>query len=443
MKSTSNKNLNPARILVSGYLIVIAFGTLLLMLPLASTDGNSLGFIDSLFTSTSATCVTGLIVVNTEAAFTVFGQTVILFLIQIGGLGIMSMSTLVALLIGRRLSLKERMLVQQDLNNLKLVNVISMVKYVFCFTIVIEFTGALALYFRLSKDRSTEKAVYQAVFHSISAFNNAGFDVFGNSLESFTSDAVINSTIMILIILGSIGFAVLLEVYSFRKIRRFSIQTRFAVKMSLILLVLGFVLIYAMEWNNKATIGGLDLKGSIFSVAFLSVTPRTAGFNTVPTSALKDSTLFLLMLFMFIGASPGSTGGGIKTSTFGVLLLAVKQTLMGKKDIELEKRRLEENIVMKCLAITLLATGLVFFISICLTTSENMKFLPILFETVSAFGTVGLSTGITSELSSFGKVLITLTMFAGRVGPLTLVLSFSQLQTQPKIRYPVEKIMIG
>ncbi len=435
--------LTPAQILVLGYFVVILSGTILLMLPVSTTAAGGLNPVNALFEATSATCVTGLIVVNTKTAFTLFGQIVILFLVQIGGLGIMTMSTLIAFVIGKKITLKERMIIQEDLNQFKISGMVRLVQYVLGFTIVIEGTGAFLLFLRLLKDNPFFHALYLAIFHSVSAFNNAGFDIFGNSLENFTGDFMINFVMTSLIILGGIGFGVMAELYNNFKFKKTSLQTKIVIAITLILLIAGFFLFLFLEFSNDQTMGNLAFKDKLMSAFFLSVTPRTAGFNTLPTGSLRSSTLFLVIVLMFIGASPGSTGGGIKTTTFGVLLITVWNMMIGKQDIEVYNRRLDKDVVFKALSITILSLGLIVFVTIILTITENMEFLRVLFETVSAFGTVGLSTGITDKLSAFGRLLITITMFAGRVGPLTLAIAFAERQRKGIYHYPKEKIMVG
>ena len=435
------KNLSPAQYLVSGYFVIIMLGSLLLMLPMATTDGQGLGAVDAVFTATSATCVTGLIVVNTKEAFTIFGSTVIMFLIQIGGLGIMSMSTLFAFIVGKKISLKERLIIQEDLNQYQISGMVRLVQYLLGFTFAIEGTAAAILFLRLSQDYPFWKAIYLSIFHAVSAFNNAGFDLFGNSLESFTGDITINLVIMALIILGGIGFGVMMEAYNRIKFKKTTLQTKIVVVMTLALLAFGFITFFVLEYNN--TLEGLPLLDKTLGAMFLSVTPRTAGFNTVPTGALKQSSLFLIIVLMFIGASPGSTGGGIKTTTFGVILVTMKNMITGKEDMEIYNRRFEKQIVYKAFTITMLAAALVILVTTLLLIIEDFKFIDALFETVSAFGTVGLSTGITGSLSKISRVLITITMFAGRVGPLTLAVAIGEKQRKGTYHYPTEKVMVG
>ena len=437
------KELTPAQILATGYMVVILTGTILLMLPIATANGNGLNIIDALFTSTSATCVTGLIVVNTSSAFTVFGQLVIMILIQVGGLGIMTMSSLIAFILGKKISLKERLIIQEDLSQFNISGMVRLVRYVIGFTFIIEGTGAFLLWFRLIKEYNFWKAIYYSVFHAVSAFNNAGFDLFGNSLVDFTGDIIINFVIMALIILGGIGFGVLVEINNLRNIFDTSLQTKIVLAVTIILLIIGFFMILGLEFDNDSTMGNLPIGNKMLSAFFLSVTPRTAGFNTLPTGALRSSTLFFIVVLMFIGASPGSTGGGIKTTTFGVMVITLWNMMTGKRDIEIYNRQLEKEVIFKSISITLLALGLVVFVTITLTITENMEFLSVLFETVSAFGTVGLSTGVTSHLSDFGRILITITMFAGRVGPLTLAIAFAEREQKGIYHLPKEKIMVG
>ena len=435
--------LSPAQILVAGYFTIILTGTILLSLPMATTAAGSLGFIDSLFTATSATCVTGLIVVNTSSAFTVFGQVVIMLLIQIGGLGIMSMSTLMAFLIGKKISLKERLVIQQDLNQFGISGLVRLIQYVLGFTLIIEGAGAIFMFTKLIHEYKIVKAIYYSIFHAVSAFNNAGFDLFGNSLAGFTGSIIMNFAVMILIILGGIGFGVLTESTNDKRFGKSSLQSKIVVIITLILLVIGFLVLLALEFNNPETMGNLPFGEKILSAMFLSVTPRTAGFNTLPTDALHSSSLFFIIILMFIGASPGSTGGGIKTTTFGIMVITMWNKIIGKKDIEIYNRRIDEEDVLKAMAITLLAMALVVLITIILTITESKPFIDILFETVSAFGTVGLSTGVTPTLSTIGRVLIIITMFAGRVGPLTLAVAFAERERKGVYHYPKEKIMVG
>jgi len=436
-------NLTPAQVLSLGYLVVILLGAILLTLPIATTNGEGMNFLDSVFTATSATAVTGLIVENTSTFFTVFGQVVILCLIQIGGLGIMCMSTLFALLLGKKITLRERLIIQQDLDQFELSGIIRIVKYVIGVTFAIEGIGAFILFIRFLFDMPAGKALYFGIFHSISAFNNAGFDIFGNSLENFTGDIIVNLVITSLIVLGGIGFAVIAEVYSGKRFKNFSLQTKLVLSVTAILLIVGTIISFILEYSNPATIGNLPLGEKVIASYFLSVTPRTAGFNTVPTGALRSSTIFFTIILMFIGASPGSTGGGVKTTTFGALAAVLYSRATGRDDIELFKRRLGKETIYNALSIVLIALLLVVTVTMILTITEEAEFLDLFFEAVSAFGTVGLSTGVTGSLSIIGRIVIILTMFAGRVGPLTIALAVGERKDKVNIRYPKEKILVG
>jgi trk system potassium uptake protein TrkH len=351
------------------------------------------------------------------------------------------MSTLFAFIIGKKISLKERLIIQEDLNQYQISGMVRLVQYLLGFTFAIEGTAAVILFFRLVEDYPAGRAIYLAIFHAVSAFNNAGFDLFGNSLENFTGDITINFVIMALIILGGIGFGVMVEAYNRVRFKKSTLQTKIVLVITLALLIFGFIVFFVLEYDN--TLAGLPLLDKTLGAMFLSVTPRTAGFNTVATGALKQSSLFIIIILMFIGASPGSTGGGIKTTTFGVMLVTLKNMITGKEDMEVYNRRFEKKIVYEAFTITMLAAGLVVLVTTLLLVIEDFQFIDVLFETVSAFGTVGLSTGITGQLSDISRVLITITMFAGRVGPLTLALAFGERVRKGKYHYPTEKVMVG
>ena len=443
MKKIDIDNLSPAQILSLGYLTVIIVGTILLSLPIATASGQAMNPLDALFTATSATAVTGLIVENTATFFSTFGQVVIMILIQIGGLGLMTMSTLFAFLIKKKLTLKYRLMVQQDLDQFELSGIIRLVRYVVFVTFTIEATGALLLFTRFIREMPVGRAAYYAIFHAVSAFNNAGFDIFGNSLENFTGDITVNLVITALFILGGIGFAVIAEIHSGKRFRDFSLQTKLVLAVTAILIVGSTVVVFVLEYTNPATLMDLSLGEKALSSYFTAVTPRTAGFNTLPTGNLRDSTIFFVIVLMFIGASPGSTGGGIKTTTFGSLLTVLYSKARGKEDIELFKRRLSKQTIYTAVTVVSISAFLVFVITMLLTISENAPFIDLLFEAVSAFGTVGLSTGVTPELTTVGRMLIIITMFAGRVGPLTIAMAIGEQDIKGNVKYPKEKILVG
>ncbi|MEH7883688.1 TrkH family potassium uptake protein [Bacillus sp. JJ1609] len=438
--------LDPPKILVLGFAALILIGAFLLTLPGATVDGNGLPFLDALFTATSATCVTGLVVVDTGSTFTRFGQMVILSLIQIGGLGFMTFATFFFVILGKKISLKERLLLQEALNNLSIEGVVRLVRRIVIFTVVIELIGALLLSIRFSFDMPIGKAIYYGFFHSISNFNNAGFDLMGEfrSLTPYAEDPTVTLTVCTLITLGGIGFIVMNELFEYKETRRLSLHTKIVLATSLILTIGGTILIFLIEYGNPKTLQPLSYSGKILTSLFQSVTPRTAGANTLNIPDLTQSTLFLIIVLMFIGASPGSTGGGIKTTTFATLMGAVWSQVKGKEDVSLFKRRIVVETILKALTVTISGLILVIMVTMLLTITEGgHDFLMYLFEATSAFGTVGLSMGLTPELSPLGRILIILTMFAGRVGPLTVAFAIAMKRKPDSFRLPKGKIMIG
>lgn len=433
--------LNTAQIVAISFLATILVGTLILTFPTATTDGRGASFIDALFTSTSATCVTGLIVQDTPTYFSTFGQIVILVLIQLGGLGIMTYSAFVALLIGR-FSLGQRKMMQEMLEEER--NVLGMIVYIFTMTLIIEAVGVVLLFARWVfhfKDPGT--ALYFSLFHSVSAFCNAGFSLFSDSLMHFVSDPAINVIIMLLIFVGGIGFIVVYDINGilWKRRKTLSPHSKLVLVTSGLLLIAGFFIIFFFEFDKVLV--GKTLPTKICASLFQSVTPRTAGFNTLDIASLSQITLTVLIMLMFIGASPGSTGGGIKTSTFAILLLSLRGTLKAEADVVAFKRTIPDSIIMKAISLLVSVLILVATIFILLMIFEDKPYLELLFETVSAFGTVGLSTGITPELSVGGKLLITLLMYLGRIGPLTMGLALSKGLRRSKITYPDARIMIG
>ncbi|SHH66882.1 trk system potassium uptake protein TrkH [Caloranaerobacter azorensis DSM 13643] len=438
--------LNPAQVLVLGFAGLILIGATLLNLPMASQDGKSIGFVNALFTSASAVCVTGLVVVNTATHWTVFGKVVILILLQIGGLGFMTLATLVALLLGRRITLKERLIIQEELNQFTLSGLVKLTRYVIISTAMIEGLGALLLSTRFIPKYGFVKGVSFSIFHSISAFCNAGFDLTGESIVPFVDDVVVNLTIIFLVIVGGLGYTVYMDISQNRKFKKFSLHTKLVLIISALLLLVGFLVIFIVEYNNPATLGKLSFKGKILASAFQAMTPRTAGFNSIDTGAVTNTTAFLTIILMFIGGSPGSTAGGIKTTTVGAIVLAIISVIRGTDDVEVYRKRIPHDLVYRALAVVGIALALIIFVTMILSlTEKDASFLDIFFETTSAFGTVGLSRGLTPNLSVLGRLIITLTMFAGRVGPLTMAFAFAKKQKEYKgtYRYPEERILVG
>jgi trk system potassium uptake protein len=442
-------NLTPPRILVVGFAAIVLLGAFLLMLPISNADGIPLPFLDALFTSTSATCVTGLIVVDTGTHFTVFGQVVIMLLIQIGGLGFMTMATLFALALKKKISLKERLILQEALNQGSMEGIVRLIRKVILFAVCIEGTAAVLFSVRWAFDLPLGKAIYFGIFHAVSFFNNAGFDLFGSvsgpfsSLTSYVGDPIINLVSMLLIILGGIGFIVLSDLVEYKRTRKLSLHTKIVLTMTGLLIVIGTVVIFIFEFTNTRTLGSLNGWEKFWASLFQSVSPRTAGANTIDIGAMRQASQFFMVLLMFIGASPGSTGGGIKTTTFAILIGAVFAMIRGKEDIVIYRYRLAKDRIFKAVTLTLLSLFLVIIVSMILSTTEDHSFLMILFDTTSAFGTVGLSMGLTADLSDIGKVLLSLTMFAGRLGPLTLAYALGPKNERELYRHPEGKITIG
>ncbi len=438
-------HLKPTQILTLGFAITILVGALLLNHPAATTLNKSPGFINALFTATSAICVTGLTVVDTGTYWSMLGKTVILILIQIGGLGFMTTATMVFLLLGKKITLRERLVIQEALNQFSISGVVRLVRYILLLTMIIEAFGAVFLSFRFIPQYGISKGAFYSVFHSVSAFNNAGFDIMGDfkSLTQYNEDILVNIVIMSLIILGGLGFSVLVDIINNKSWNKISLHSKLVIFLTSTLIVVGSIIIFILEFNNPETLEPLSFSGQFISSLFHAVSPRTAGFNTLPTDKLRHATQFFTMILMFIGGSPASTAGGIKTTTFGVLLLTVWSTVKGQEETVIYKRTIPTTIIFKSLAIISISLILISIMTLILTITEKAEFMAIIFEVFSAFGTVGLSLGLTHELTILGKILIIILMFTGRVGPLTLTLAFSIRAKKAKIKYPEEKILVG
>lgn len=440
------KHLNTAEILAIGFAVVILIGALLLNLPFASKDGQSVGFINALFTAASSVAVTGLVVKDTLTHWTTFGHVVILILIQIGGLGIITMGTLFALILGRRINFRQRRVMQEAMNKITLNGVVKLAKYILIMTFVVEGIGAIILSTRFIPEYGWRTGIWYSVFHSVSAFCNAGFDLIGNfqSLTPYVSDPVVSLTVAILIIIGGLGFVVIFELMDKKSFKKLSLHSKIALTMTAALLILGYIIVLALEYNNPDTMANLSFGGKLISGFFHSVTPRTAGFNTLPMDQLMMGTIVMTMIFMFIGAGSAGTAGGVKVTTVGVIIASIVSTLKGRNETETFNRKLPRDLVNKSLAIITLALAWVLVVVFILSITEDADFMTILFEAISAFGTVGLSLGLTGELSAIGKIVITVTMYIGRIGPLTLFMALGQRrQVQTAISYPDEEVMIG
>ncbi|EDT74535.1 TrkH family potassium uptake protein [Clostridium butyricum] len=426
------KHISPGRLIVLGFFMVIMIGAFLLMSPFSRRSGVDVSFVDALFTSTSAVCVTGLIAIDTADTFNLFGKTVVAMLIQIGGLGVTSIGVGLILLIGRNVGIKQRMLVKEALNLTSMKGIVKLIKAVIIMTISFEIVGAILSYIVFSKDYKPWDAVGISIFHSIAAFNNSGFDVLGNfqNLSSYRDNILLNLVTCGLIIFGGLGFLTIKEIIEKHSFEKFSLHTKIVITMTGSLLIVGTVLLKFTENISWLT------------AFFYSTSARTAGFSTAPLSGFTSAGLFTLVILMFIGASPGSTGGGIKTTTFFAIIKNVYSASTNKHCVAF-KRELSKNTIAKASIIATLSLTLVVVDTFILSIIEpEFSFMQILFEVTSAFGTVGLSTGITPSLSDLSKLIITLTMFIGRLGPLTMATIWTFKPTS-HVHYLEEDITIG
>ena len=433
--------LSPPQLLVVTFLFFIILGMGLLKLPFATTE--HITWLEALFTTTSAMTVTGLAVVDTGSVYTLFGEIVVMSLIQIGGLGIMSFAVLIFMMLGKKIGFKERLLLQQALNQTSVGGVIKLVKYLFVFSFIVEGFAVLLLATEWVPEFGWKRGLYVSVFHSISAFNNAGFSLWSDSLMGYVGSPVINLTISFLFILGGIGFTVLVDLWKSKTLRQLSLHTKIMVLGTFLVNVIAFIMIFVLEFNNPNTLASLPISDKIFASYFQAVTPRTAGFNSLDYGSMERSTLLFTILLMFIGAGSASTGGGIKLTTFVVISLSMIAFLKEKKEIRIFRRTIDQTHIFKALALSMISVLLVFTALFFLEmTEKNVSFLSLVFEVVSAFGTVGLSMGITGSLSVIGKWIIIIVMFVGKLGPLTLAFSLSRPDKE-KIRYPKEDILTG
>ncbi|MBP1156752.1 trk system potassium uptake protein TrkH [Paenibacillus sp. PvR052] len=441
--------LSPPQILVFGFTLIILAGTVLLSLPIATKSGEPMPLLDAFFTATSAACVTGLVLVDTGTHFSTFGQVVLITLIQIGGLGFMTMAALIALVFRRRISLKERLVLQAAMNQSTMEGIVRLIRKVLLYSLTIEIVAAVIFTIRWSFEMELSQAIYYGIYHAISLFNNAGFDLFGGlnrpfgSFSHLADDWIVNLVAIILIVLGGIGFIVIAELLEYPKTRKLSLHSKVVLSTTGALTVAGAIILLIFEFTNHKTFGALNGSGKALASLLHAVTPRSAGVTTVDVSLMRQASQFFIIILMFIGASPGSAGGGIKTTTFAILVGALIAMIRGKEDIVLFRHRLGKDRILKAITLTMFAIIVVVFVTMLLSTTEDHAFLVILFEVTSAFGTVGLSMGLTPQLSDFGKIVIALTMVVGRLGPMTLAYALGSKPEKELYRYPEGKITIG
>lgn len=438
------RHFSPSQLIALTFAGLILAGALLLMLPFAGREGAGLSFVDALFTATSASCVTGLVVVDTGTYFSTFGQLVIIALIQMGGLGLVLFATLFSVLLRKKIDLQSRLNIQASLNQDELDGVVRMSLKIAKYTAVIEGFFGTVLAFRFWPQFGF-RGIYYGYWHAVSAFCNAGFDLFGHyqSLTAFVGDPVVNLSIGLLIILGGLGFAVMRDVLQKRCFQRLKLHSKMVLTVTGLLIGIGMIGFALLESRNPATLGSLSTGDAFWASFMQSVSPRTAGFNSVDLNSLRVPTMIFTIFLMFIGASPASTGGGIKTTTFALLLLNIWQVVRGKSECEIFGRRIGEETLFQAFAITSLSLLWVAFATLALTCLEDTSFLAAAFEVVSAYATVGLSTGLSQHIGTASKIILILSMYAGRVGFMTFALALAANKPSGHIHYPKEHIIIG
>ena len=445
MKLVFLKKLSLSRKLILGFMGAILVGTLFLMMPFSSAGEENLSFLTALFTITSAVCVTGLSVIDVGKELSTTGQIILLIFIQLGGLGIMTFSSFILLLIGKKITYEERELLKEERNLENNGGILWFLRKIILTVIIIEGTGALFLTLRFSQDMEMKKAIYYGVFHSVSAFCNAGFSLFSNNLEGYSGSFTVIMTIAYLIIIGGIGFTVIDSILlaTRKRIARFDLTSKVAILVSMILVMTGTILFFILEYNNTKTIGNMPFLQKLLASFFQSVTTRTAGFNSVPFAHLTEGSVFLFCILMFIGASPGSTGGGIKTTTFGVIIFYVISIVKKRESVVIFNRRIGWEVLNRAIVVLVLSILYVGIITLIIVSIEDFTLEQTIFEVVSAFATTGLSLGITADLSPISRVLIISTMFLGRLGPMTFALALGGTKQIEKIQFPKENILVG
>lgn len=447
MVKTRNMLLTYTQIIALGFFIIILIGAVLLSLPIASNSGVATPFLNSIFTAVSATCVTGLVIYDTFTHWSIFGQVVILILIQVGGLGFMTIVTFFSIFLKRRIGLKERRLLMESASTLKIGGIVALIKKILFRTFIFESLGTVFLAIRFCPEMGFKRGIYNSLFHSVSAFCNAGFDLMGKygqftSLTRYSGDIIINLTIISLVVIGGIGFFVWDDVTNNRlNFKKYQLHTKIVLTTTGFLIISGAILFFLFE--RSYSFAGMNTKEMVLASLFQSVTPRTAGFNTIDISGLSESGNLLTIILMIIGGSPGSTAGGIKTTTLMVLILGTISSAKHTGNLSIFKRRLEDNALKRAssIAVIYIFASIISAMLICATQSFSLE--QALFEVFSAAGTVGLSTGITPSLSSLSKIVVMFLMFGGRVGGLSIALVFAEKREVIPITRPVEKIIIG
>ncbi|MFG3439626.1 TrkH family potassium uptake protein [Nonomuraea sp. NPDC047897] len=437
---------HPAQVIVTAFASAVLLGTGLLALPVATESGEPAEWLTALFTATSAVCVTGLAVVDTETHWSFFGEVVIAGLIQIGGLGIMTLATLFTVLVSGRLGLRARIFAQAETKTLSMSDLRRVVRNVVLFSLICEAITAVLLTgrFLLGYGEPFGRAVYLGAFHAVSAFNNAGFGLWSDSLMRFVTDPWICLTIAAAVIIGGLGFPVMFELFgSWRHPSRWSVLTRVTVGVTVLLLLAGTVVFLITEWRNPRTLGALDGSGKLLAAFFTAVMPRTAGFNSLDIAAMYPSSWLATDLLMFIGGGSAGTAGGIKVTTFGMLAFVIWAEMRGEPDVNIGHRRLPQTAQRQAISISLVSVALVAVATYLLLVITPHSLDQVLFEVISAFGTVGLSTGITADAGPVGHILLVLLMFIGRTGPLTLGSALALKDRTRRYQLPEERVIVG
>lgn len=434
------RTMSPPVIIAGSFLFLIFVGTLLLKLPIATTTHVS--WIDALFVVTSATTVTGLSVFDPGSTLTIFGEVVLMILIQCGGIGLMTFAVAILILLKKKIGFQNRIYIQESFNQNSVGGIIKLVKLILTFVLSVQLFATLVLTIHWIPTFGFKEALYLSVFHVISAFNNAGFALFPDNLIGFAHDPIVNIVLSLLFIIGGIGFTVVVDIQQKKSFKQWSLHTKMMVVGTIIINVIAIAFVFLLEYNNPATIGSMPLQDKLMVSYFQGVSPRTAGFNTLNYGDMEDPTILVTMVLMFIGAGSASTASGIKLTTFIVIVLATFSFLRKRSEPELFGRSIRLETVIRSLAISTISLFIVCFFLFLLTVTEKISFLPLAFEVVSAFGTVGLSMGITSQISDIGEVLLCMVMFIGRIGPLTLFF----ILMKPKnvhYRYPYDQVFTG
>ena len=445
MKISILKKLSHSQILAGGFFIIILIGAVILNMGFSSAKGESIGFLDALFTSTSSVCVTGLIVADTGTYWSNFGKFVIMLLIQIGGLGFMTIATLGVIISGEKLSYSKKLLIQDSLSSEKTSDIIKFCKKIILVSLFIELVGAICLSIAFVPEFGFLKGVCYGIFHSVTAFCNAGFDIMGNfsSLTAYFNNPIVNISIMLLIILGGLGFSTIFDINRKRAFKKFRLNTKIILITTAILIVIPTFLFFIFEMNNPKTLGNMNLGEKILASLFQVVSPRTAGYNTIELSQMYDSTKFLTIILMFIGGAPASTAGGLKITTFALIIISVYCLFKQKNGIEIFGRTIPFKNLNKALVSLIVGFTLVITGTIIILSYSDFDFLTVLYEVTSAYATVGLTLGITTKLNAVCKITLIILMFMGRVGSLTVLYSFIKTDSKKKYKYPKEEINIG